>query len=158
MILTVLLATGLLGQVQTARSEWVVTHADGREATAVGVGDAFVPDGEDFTFALAYTVYRRGTSETRWTTPAYRLEFLAFRCADRTYRVRRSILYSGVADPLSTPNTDDDPYRSVARDPRRARQLEAVCAPSGAADLPRFEDYFRFMDAYGVDTRGPDAR
>jgi hypothetical protein len=154
MIPSLLIALALFGQVRTAHSDWVVTHANRSEATAVNVGDAFVPEGRDFKLAQSYTVYRRGTAETRWTTPAYRLEFLAFRCEDRSYRVRRSILMSGVADPIGLPNSDEGPYVSVELEPRRARQLDVVCNPATARDLPRFQDYFRFMDAYGLNTRG----
>lgn len=144
----------LSSQVQTSRSEWVVTHANQSEATAVNVGDAVVPAGRDFKLAMSYTVYRRGTAETGWTTPAYRFEYLAFRCEERSYRVRRSTLHSGVADPQGLPNSDDGPYSPVELEPRRARQLEVVCNPEAARDLPRFSDYFRFMDAYGLNSRG----
>ncbi|MDI6624832.1 MAG: hypothetical protein QME55_08890 [Brevundimonas sp.] len=155
MVPTFLIAVALSSQVMTGRSDWVVTHADRDEATAVNIGDAFVPDGRDFKLALAYTVYRHGTAETRWTTPAYRLEFMAFRCADRTYRIRRSILFSGVADPAGPPNSDDGPYIDANADPRRSRQLDVVCDPATGSELHRFRDYFRFMDAYGLNTRGP---
>ena len=154
MVPSLLIVIALSSQVLTADSDWVVTYADDDEATAVDVGDAFVPAGSDFKLAIAYTVYRYGTAETRWTTPAYRLEFLAFRCADRTYRVRRSVLYSGIADPAGLPGTDEGAYFAVDLDPRRSRQLDVVCNPSTADGLPRFRDYFRFMDAYGLNTRG----
>jgi hypothetical protein len=154
MTLSSIVALALFSQVMTARSDWAVTYATPDEATAVNIGDAFVPEGEDYKLALAYTVYRRGTTETHGTTPAYRLEFLAFRCGERTYRVRRSILFSGLHDPSGPPNSDDGPYVAVDAEPRRASQLDVVCDPSTAADLPRFHDYFRFMDAYGLNTRG----
>ena len=149
-----LIAVVLSSQVLTAHTDWVVTHADDGEATAVNVGDAFVPAGQDFNLAVAYTVYRYGAAETLWTTPAYRLEFLAFRCADRTFRVRRSVLYSGVSDPVESPDSDEGAYFAADTNPRRSRQLDVICDPSTAEGLPRFRDYFRFMDAYGLNTRG----
>lgn len=127
---------------------WVVTHADAGEATAINVGFAFVPEGEDFVLTTAYTVHRNGTAATRWTTPAYTLEFLAFRCADRTYRLRRSQTWSGVADPVG-PHEPEGPFTSIALDPKRAAQADAVCQPR-SNHTEGFRSYFDFMGAYGL--------
>ena len=129
---------------------WVVTHANAQEASAINVGFAFVPEGEDFILTTAYTVHRNGTAATRWTTPAYTLEFLAFRCADRTYRLRRSLTYSGVSDPVG-PHEPDGPFSSVS-DPKRAAQADAICQPR-AHHSDGFRSYFDFMRSYGLNDR-----
>ncbi|WP_143105870.1 hypothetical protein [Brevundimonas viscosa] len=142
-----LIAFSLLA-AQDRSDFWVVTHADAREATAINVGFAFVPEGQDFVLATAYTVHRNGTAASRWTTPAYTLEFLAFRCVDRTYRLRRSQTWSGVADPVG-PHEPDGPFTSVWLDPKRAAQADAVCQPR-SNHTEGFRSYFDFMRAYGL--------
>lgn len=132
---------------QSRNDFWVVTHADAHEASALNVGFAFVPEGEDFIVTSAYTVHRNGTAATRWTTPAYTLEILAFRCADRTFQLRRSWSYSGVADPTG-PHEPDAPFSRV-EDAKRASQADAVCQPR-SNHTDGFRSYFDFMRAYGL--------
>ena len=126
----------------------VVTYADAYETSAVNVGSAFVPDGEDYLLTTSYTVHHQGTEATRWTTPAYTVEFLAFRCEDQTYRLRRSLTYSPVADPFG-PHEPDGPFTSVAADPKRQAQADAICQPK-ENHTEGFPSRFLFLEAYGL--------
>ncbi|WGM30054.1 hypothetical protein [Brevundimonas sp. NIBR11] len=152
MIIALLLASLLA--VQSSVDFWVVTEASDREVSAVNVGFAFVPEGKDYVLAAVHTEHRQGTAATRWTTPASTDEFLAFRCADGTFLVRGSYTYSGVADPIRT-SDPDGVFVSVAIDPKRQKQADAVCRPE-TVTTPRFRTLSGLLQAHGIQT-GPTA-
>ena len=132
----------------TSRDFLVVIYTDAYETSAVNVGSAFVPDGEDYLLTTSYTVHHQGTAATRWTTPAYTVEFLAFRCADQTYRLRRSLTYSPVTDPYGL-HEPDGPFTPVATDPRRQAEADAICQPK-ENHTEGFPSRFLFLEAHGL--------
>lgn len=128
----------------------VVAYADAQIASAVG-WNTQLADGS--LGASVYTVFRRGTRETNWTTPAYTIDRIDFRCDERAFRIGVSRLYRANADPLVSPVDNDGPFRPVVDDILRARQIEVVC---GTDRRPVYQDYFYFMRAYGLrDGRAP---
>src|SRR6478672_2926600 len=130
---------------------WVLTHEDARTATAINVGGSFLTENEGSILAIAYTVHRRGTERSRWTTPAYTLEMLRFRCSDQTYRVARSYPYTAMADAW-LPSNPDLTFHPVPKAGNRRLQLEAVCHPRPKREGD-WSDEFQFLAAYGVRTR-----
>lgn len=123
------------------------------EASAIDLATATRPDGRRDFIAIAYTVHKRRTLATRWTTPAYTMEFLSIDCERRTTVLRRAVLYSGVADPSGPHLGDAGPVLSVEGNPRRTRQLDAVCSGPDATS-PRYSTAFDFMAAHGIPKPG----
>lgn len=130
---------------------WVLTYEDARTATAINVGGSFLNEEDGSISVIAYTVHRRGTERSRWTTPAYTLEMLQFRCAEQTYRLARSYPYTAVADAW-LPSNPDLTYYPVAGAGNRGLQFEAVCLPRPKREGD-WSDEFEFLAAYGVRIR-----
>ncbi|WP_156459658.1 hypothetical protein [Brevundimonas sp. Root1279] len=122
----------------------MVAYADAQVASAVGWSTR-LPDGS--LGVSTYTVFRRGTRETNWTTPAYNIDRIDFRCDERTFRVGGTRLFRANADPLVSPVNNDGPFKPIEGDVLRERQFEAVC---GTASLITYPTYFYFMEAYGL--------
>lgn len=128
----------------------MVAYADAHVASAVGWSTR-LRDGS--LGAETYTVFRHGTRETGWTTPAYTIERIDFWCDERAFRIGRTHLFRGNADPPVSPVENDGPFRSVEGDRLRERQFVVVC---GTDSLPVYPTYFYFMEAYGLgDGRAP---
>jgi hypothetical protein len=151
-MIAALMFAGLLS-VQSTGDFWVVTEANDHEVSAVNVGFAFVPEGQDYLLTSVHTTHRRGTAATRWTTPAYTDEWLAFRCSDQTFVLRGSSTSSGVADPIRLSNPDGA-FVSVATEPKRKKQAEAVCQPR-ANHTVGSRNLYGLLEAHGVHTGGP---
>jgi hypothetical protein len=151
MIAALILASFLTAQ--PTGDFWVVTETNDQEVRAINVGAAFVPRGEDFILASARTVHLQGTAATRWTTPAYTDEWLAFRCSDQTFMLRTSSTSSGVADPVRLSNRDGA-FVSVMSDPGRQKDAEAVCRLR-ADHTVGFQNLSDLLDTYGIRTGGP---
>jgi hypothetical protein len=128
----------------------VVAYTDGQIASAVG-WNTRLADGS--LAASTYTVFRHGTRETNWTTPAYTIDRIDFRCDERTFRVGGTRLFRGNADPLVSPGNNDGPFKPVDGDILRERQFAVVC---GTDSRPVYPTFFYFMEAYGLgDGRAP---
>lgn len=151
-MIAALIFAGLLA-VQSRQDFWIVTEANDREVSVVNVGRAFVPEGENYILAQVHTQHRQGTAATQWTTPAYTDESIAVRCADQTFLVRHSSISSSVADPIRVADPDGA-FVSVATDPKRRRQAEAVCRPR-ADHMVGSRDLYELLGAHGIRTGGP---
>jgi hypothetical protein len=127
----------------------LVAYADDEKATAVGA--AFpMPDGS--LRLHVYTVYRHGNALSGGRTPAYSDEWLDFDCGAKSVRIFQSSFYRPNGDTVEDRNTRA-PFVSVGEDLLRERQLEAAC---GSAERLQYDNYFLFMEAYGLnDGRTP---
>jgi hypothetical protein len=127
----------------------VVAYADNEKATAVGA--AFrLDDGR--LRAWAYTVFRNGSALSAGRTPAYSEEWIDFDCRNKSVRLHHGRFYRPNADPLR-PKPIPEMYEPVEGNVLREHQLDVAC---GTAERPQYPDYFRFMEAYGLnDGRTP---
>jgi hypothetical protein len=131
-------------------AEVVAVYADAQRASAVGWTTRLT---DESIGASVYTVFRHGTRETGWTTPAYSIDRIDFRCEERAFRVGGTRLFRGNADPLASLANNDGNFSSIDGDILRERQFAAVC---GTAPRPVYPTYFYFMEAYGLgDGRRP---
>lgn len=156
--LAVALLTVAGQQVTTDRPECcgadnrvIVVSADDNVAIALG-RSLKLDDGSRRFFT--YAVYRHGLPETDWTTPAYQEGALDVRCDERTARVAFLRLHRGNGDPLvSVLIANNDAPFSRLTEPAIQRQFDVAC---GNDERVSYEDYGRFMQAYGLnDGRTP---
>ncbi len=127
----------------------VVAYADNEKATAVGASFR-LDDGR--LRAWAYTVFRNGSAFSAGETPAYSEEWLVFDCRDESVRVHHAKYYRPNADPFR-PAPIPSGFEPVEGNVLRQHQLDVAC---GTAARPQYSDYFRFMEAYGLnDGRTP---
>lgn len=153
----VLLALSLVPQEMTSErpgdvsdTRVVVAFAEQDVAGAVDwVVDR--PDGIRLTWV--YTVHRNGTAETNWISPAYNWDAVDFDCAGRGIRTTTTRLYRSNGDPLVRNYDREGPFEGVDSDPRKLALWSAACTNDVH---PIYQDWFHFMEAYGLnDGREP---
>lgn len=122
----------------------VVAYADEEVATAVG-GILDLTSGGKRTHA--YTVYRKGTAESEWSTPAYSIGVVDFDCSGRAARQFTTSFYRGNGDPILTGDETPEFAPITDEDPLLLGRFHAVCSSD---ERPVYGDFFLFMDAYGL--------